>query len=343
MKTAIKRTLGAACESGIGQRITRWRPGRFAVLMFHRVVDESTLRGSANHPLMMAETLFADMARTLAETCLCLPLEAALERSRNGPASAKPMVAVTFDDGYADFADKAFPVLERFAIPSTVYLSTGPMDDPAGCFWWDAVAAYCSGPVDPAESEGLGLPEVFLLALRALAASPMPAAVRDFIRGPMYRLDPAARKAFVALAARRLANRPAMLGWDQVRSLAGTGLVDFGAHTVNHPFLDEIPFDEAVEEVRTSKLRIETETDQAVTSFAYPAGRVPPFHREMLHRAGLSVAVTTRPGSNNGHGDATLLRRLDARRALLGDLFDPSYFTAVCRGCLDWLHAIREA
>ena len=45
-------------------------------------------------------------------------------------------VAVTFDDGYADFASVALPALRARAIPATLFVTTGALGAD-GEFWWD--------------------------------------------------------------------------------------------------------------------------------------------------------------------------------------------------------------
>lgn len=339
MKGAIKKALGAGCEGlGVGKALSLLRPGRFAVLMFHRIADEPALRASANKPLMVEEGVFARLAETLASECLCLPLAEAVRAARDGRRDSKPMVALTFDDGYADCYAKAFPVLRRFGLPATVYLSTGHLDDPGRMFWWDAAEASLTPPVRHGELGRSGLPGEFLEEFLNVALSPTARRVEDFIRGPMYRLDPAQRETFVKAVGAGRFQRPAMLTWDQVREMAASGLVEFGAHTVSHPLLDQLGFDQALDEVLASKERIEDETGIQVSSFAYPAGRVPAFYGELLDRAGMSHAMTTRPGLNDAAGDPLLIRRMDARLGLAGDEFVPSYFMALCRGCLGWLH-----
>ena len=339
MKQAIKRALGEVCGTlRIGQATARLRPGRFAILMFHRVVDAATFKDSANKPLMVEEGIFSRMAETLAQECLCLPLAEAVENARTGKAHSKPIVAITFDDGYADGYHKAYPVLARFNLPATIYLSTGYLDDPERIFWWDAVEGFFSNPVNLAELLESDLPKEFLDEVLDLARSPSAGRVENFIRGPMYRLDPENRRNFLNLIRNSPLPKPAMLSWGQVREMASSGLVDFGAHTVNHPLLDEVEPKSAVSEVLVSRERVEAETGRSVTSFAYPSGRVPTGHQEILSRSGIGLAVTTRYGGNDAKSHPLLLRRIDARLGLVGGEFIPSYFKSLCWGCFDWLY-----
>lgn len=344
MRASLKRLFGRGCAGlGIARLADRFSRGRFTVLMFHRVVDADTARASANAPLMVEEGVFRDMAATVAERCRCLPLDEAVAWAVADGRSSRPVVAITFDDGYGDFWDKAFPVLRRYGLPATMYLPTGFLDDTDRFFWWDAVEAFFADVPPKDALKAADLPEAFVGDVFALALDPWPDKVRAFIRGPLRRLEPEARARFMDMLPAPRAKRPPMLDWDQVRELAASGLVDFGAHGVNHPLLDEVDAAPALEEVAVSKRRIEEEIGRPVTSFAYPSGRVPDYHRDMLARAGIGLAVTTRFGGNDAGSDPLRLRRVDARLCLAGRAFDPSYFLAVCSGCLDWVHGTKGA
>ena len=62
------------------------------------------------------------------------------------------------------------------------------------------------------------------------------------------------------------------LTWEQVRSMQGSGLVEFGSHTMTHPDLRGLEDEPLAYELRESKRRLETELGRRVDAFAYPFG-----------------------------------------------------------------------
>ena len=93
-------------------------PRGVVVLLYHRVGAGSGL--AVDLPV----DLFAEQVAALAATGRVTTLDAALDAlAAPEPPAADPIV-VTFDDGTADFADHALPVLERHRVPACVYVAT---------------------------------------------------------------------------------------------------------------------------------------------------------------------------------------------------------------------------
>jgi len=102
-----------------------------------------------------------------------------------------------------------------------------------------------------------------------------------------------------------------MLTWDQVRYLKQRG-IDFGGHTVTHPYLSRLTDAQVSWQISECKRRIEAELQQPVAHFAYPNGREEDFsawNKQLIRDAGYRAAVTTVWGPNFRTTDPMELRR----------------------------------
>jgi len=102
-----------------------------------------------------------------------------------------------------------------------------------------------------------------------------------------------------------------MLTWEQIRVMQASG-IEFGGHTVTHPFLSKLTPAQATWEVSECKRRIEQELQQPAEYFAYPNGREEDFaacNKELLRAAGYRAAVTTIWGINGHSTDRMEMRR----------------------------------
>ena len=120
----VKRTILATNGLGMGIALARssWRQNRLLILCYHGIAmgDEA-----GSHPEMfLPPATFARRMEILSQCdCRVLPLGEALHLLQQGKLPPRS-VAITFDDGWADFRQSAFPILQRFGFPATVYLTT---------------------------------------------------------------------------------------------------------------------------------------------------------------------------------------------------------------------------
>jgi peptidoglycan/xylan/chitin deacetylase (PgdA/CDA1 family) len=230
-----------------------------------------------------------------------------VERLQSGvlPDSA---VCVTFDDGYADNETHAMPVLKKYEVPATVFVSTGFLN--GGRMWNDTVTELLRDYSDTVmDLRGLDLGcyplETMEQRLQAL----------DSILREIKHFDPDRRIALVNemqnMVGMELPDN-LMLTDVQLRSLACNG-VTIGAHTVNHPILSSVEFDVARREIKESKRYLETLLDKEVELFAYPNGRpnldYGKEHRNLVEELGFKAAVSTHWGVGTNASDIYQLPR----------------------------------
>jgi peptidoglycan/xylan/chitin deacetylase (PgdA/CDA1 family) len=133
------------------------------------------------------------------------------------------------------------------------------------------------------------------------------------------------------------------LTWSEVRELHTAG-IEFGSHTVNHPQLYELGFDQIRAELADSKAVIERQLGSRVVSFAYPYA-FPVADRsfvqgfgEMVAQTGYRYCVTTALGCVKPGDNAYCLKRLPANSS-----DDAALFRAKLEGCYNWLEMAQRA
>ncbi len=231
-----------------------------------------------------------------------------LDRLEQG--APESVLAITFDDGYRDNYENAFPVLERYGLPATVFLATGGIDT-GEALWFERLAQAVKATTRDFVDLEIDVPQRFWLRNEAERLE-----ANGRIFGVLRLLPDEVRRQQLAgllrqLAAAEDARNGKMLTWEQVRHMRARG-IEFGGHTVSHPFISKLTREQAVWEMSECKRRIEEEAQQPVAYFAYPNGREEDFRGEneqLIPSLGYRAAVTTIWGANSSSTDPLELRR----------------------------------
>lgn len=93
-----------------------------AILLYHNITDEPS---SAMAPFTVTPKTFAEHMRLVAESGLPVLNAGQYAKER----AARECVVVTFDDGFVDFHSSALPILQRFGISASLFVTTGWMED----------------------------------------------------------------------------------------------------------------------------------------------------------------------------------------------------------------------
>jgi len=110
------------------------------VLMFHRVMPAAERDSAGADPLWTISTeLFEAILNFLARHYNPVTLSDVLA-SRIGRKALPPRaVLVTFDDGWRDNLDYAYPLLRRFGMPAALFASTEILDEKGLCWWQEVI------------------------------------------------------------------------------------------------------------------------------------------------------------------------------------------------------------
>lgn len=303
MFRSAKRWWGKA-RRWRGRAATPRNVPRVAVLMYHRVAEP------VNDPWKMCvrPRRFMEQMGVLRRHCEVVDLpsiQSALQRP-----DSRPVVAITFDDGYRDNLETALPILEDVGLPATLFLATDGIDQQQA-WWWDVLADLVMEPDLPPFLDiriGVGhvtwslaegsqaLRERLWEQLSRLPGAQIDAAMTELCdwSGHAPRLDPL-----------RLP-----LTADGIRKLTGSRLVSLGCHSASHLRMPVRDAGDCEAELRTSRRICHDLSGVAPAAFAFPFGEYDQRSVELVGAAGFHLACTSDEGLVTETSNSLTLPRL---------------------------------
>ena len=296
------------------------------ILVYHRVA-------ALPHDLWemsAAPERFEEQLQVLSREAHPLRLAELVRAVRAGKIPRRSVV-ITFDDGYLDNLQIAKPLLLRYGIPATFFISTGYLaQSPGGAreFWWDELERILlTKPVPERLALRIG-PQSYVWEIRE-PDGVSPQILCRTLWGLLYSLEHEERREVLAFlrqwagasAETRPSYRP--LTVHELVELARGSNIEMGAHTINHSALAGLPPALQYQEIAESKRQLEDILDRPVTSFSYPFGRRGDYTdtvKALVRDAGFLCACCNQAGVVERDADPFALHRLRLQE-LDGDRF----------------------
>lgn len=245
---------------------------------------------------------FEQQLRLLRRWFRLMPLARAVTHLAEGSLPARA-ACLTFDNGYAEHASVALPLLQRHGVPATFFVAAGHLD--GGCTWSDIVTEVVRNA--PGERLNLGRSG---FASYDIACPQRRRAVIEMLLATLHLLPPAERLARALSMARR--PTPTMMSSDQLLALHRAGM-EIGAHPLHQTVLSTLSNAAARAEIAEGRRRIEDVIRAPVRLFAYPNGKpgedFEQRHGLMLRAQGFHAAVGTARGAARSGSDLFALPR----------------------------------
>lgn len=293
-----KAGLNVLYYTGTHKLLAPFSQGIGAILMLHRVTETPRPEFDPNGFLEVTPDFLTDTINFVRDQGYdIVSLDEACERIKN--PTGRQFVAITFDDGFRDNYEIAYPLLKRMGVPFTVFVASGFIDWTVD-LWWAALER--------------------IIRNRTELSVELRGRVRQFDCGTVSKKfavfnelthwltavlsEDEQRETIRAMAAAddldlRELNAELAMTWNEVKALTDDPLVTIGAHTVDHYALSRLDADRVREEITGGADRLEKMTGVRPEHFAYPYGgrsAAGPRDFKIAAEAGFKSAVTTRPG-----------------------------------------------
>jgi peptidoglycan/xylan/chitin deacetylase (PgdA/CDA1 family) len=267
------------------QKITAQYP---RILMYHRFHCGEDNGG-------ISADSFERQVAFLSEFCECLTISDLTERIKGGGgiSRGKPVACVTVDDGYSDFYDVAFPILEKYQVPATFYVTTGFVD--GTCWlWYDRLKWIVENDVSTAVI--VGAFEFQTDEWNQDKTGIWSRLVSDFLKKDGATIERYLRELEKQVGVDVPGKAPSSfkaVTWDQLRDMQEAG-IEIGGHTVNHYSLGRLARENVFEELESCRNRLTEELGRAPRAFCFPNGQpadVPADHAKILRKTGFDSSV----------------------------------------------------
>lgn len=312
----------------IKQRIKYVLKREVVILMYHRIanpaIDPWQLAVSAEN--------FEQHLKVLERKNIVKPLPQIIEDLKKKKINKKS-VAITFDDGYEDNYLIAKPLLEKYNLPATFFITSKSINS-ANEFWWDELAQILLQTQKLPQILSLdinGHAISFDLGEETLLTEELANKHKNYtyfnpaetLRSRLYyklwkyfsampdqdqmKLMEQIRK--WAGIARNPQPAYRCLSSEQVKELSACQLFHIGGHTVSHPALPFYNEDIQQKEILGNKLHLEQITEKKIDLFAYPSGKYNDVTIKILNQMGFESAFTTNAKKVKKYADPFTLGR----------------------------------
>ncbi|OGP76168.1 MAG: hypothetical protein A2V86_14550 [Deltaproteobacteria bacterium RBG_16_49_23] len=303
---SLKIVLAAVLYyTGMFFLLNRFTGGKFIlILSFHRVVNSAEqAKTSPTLPCLTAST-FESLIRYLAATREVIGLDQWVKQDRMIDG-----VVLTFDDGWEDNYLYAFPVLNKYKFPATIYLVTNLIGTSETL--WQVKLFSLFSRLKPEDLDSLESPDLKERIQRLLRTGLNSA---DFSQLTVHLKLKSSREIFAMLSrldrGEKNPHLPLFLNWEQVQEMQKHNL-SFGSHTSSHIILTVEDQHTVQKELEKSKEVLEKKLGCSIRHFAYPNGRHNSEIRDLVKQAGYLSAVTIHEDINTRHTDIYQLSRIE--------------------------------
>ncbi len=319
------------------------------ILLYHRVVDLENYhrQNYQSQPgIVVSKTMFEKQVAFLLNKHVIISLEKLVDSIKGKSRLPLNSIVITFDDGWRDNYQNAFPILKKLKIPGTIFLSTGFIGT-SEIFWPEKTLYLIRNIIRSGNSERLSpveavpddavslINDIILSGNRSFEENTeaLIARMKEFLDS---------ERDIILNALERHAGGPresdendrSILNWAEISEMKEAGIT-FGSHGVTHSIFTKVDELRITEELTRSRNEIREKTGERFTPLSYPNGNYNDRVIEIAKDLEYDCALTVESGYVGLSSDLFRLKRVNLHdndsRGIRGR-FSPALFACRING-----------
>ncbi|MEX0918344.1 MAG: polysaccharide deacetylase family protein [Candidatus Paceibacterota bacterium] len=292
------------------------------IIMYHRIDGVQTrnlYQGYIDAQIVIPEKDFYFQIEKITSYYSVIPLEKLVENLTNLSVLPKNPCVLTFDDGFHEMHSIVFPILKKFNITATFFVSGDHIAGTNQVRWLD-LYYYLVNEISERNTSNSIIRNIHP---DLQESNDVNIALKQILRKlPLeekYQLLLKIENELELQVDIQLLNKSLYLSLNQIKEMSKSGMF-FGAHSMTHQVMANLDSDTALYEVRESLQKIRKITRQNNIAFAYPFGGRNSYTAEvvrMVRENGGMCGCTTIPEMNTSDTSIFELNRIPAEKFLI--------------------------
>ena len=111
-----------------------WK-GKGAILLYHRVLPDELVKNDLEVGMAVSKSNFEKQIKKIKSKYDIVSMDEFISNLEN--KVNKFTVTLTFDDGYLDNLDHVLPILEKYQVPASIYVTTSFLENEVFMWWYE--------------------------------------------------------------------------------------------------------------------------------------------------------------------------------------------------------------
>ena len=261
------------------------------ILSYHRIVENKNQINSEINSISVTTGTFEKQIKLLKKKFNIVSIDEILKIDNK----VKNNLTITFDDGYKDNLTNAVPILEKYDVPATIYVTTRFLENKCDMWWYEIENIIWKK--DKLDFNFLNKEYYFDLKEENKKKKCYKRLSLLFKNSSYLNQNKLLEE--ITRKKERTQYRDKILNKSDLIELSKKNIITIGSHTHTHANLAILDNDDCNKELLISKRILENILNKKVIHFAFPYGSAKDAggrEARLVRDAGYKTAVTTQPG-----------------------------------------------